>query len=73
MERTQLQSIEEVKRIIEEARTPGEGSKPGALGHAVAGPSDSDDVEADLDSEVDLSGDFAWKYTLFSEFVGRKQ
>ncbi|XP_048435847.1 serine/threonine-protein kinase SAPK3-like [Pyrus x bretschneideri] len=51
------QSIEEINKIIHEARTPGEGSKAG--GKAVAGPSDSDDLEADLDSEVDCSGDFS--------------
>ncbi|CAN6579583.1 unnamed protein product [Malus baccata var. baccata] len=49
------QSIEEINKIICEARTPGEGgSKAG--GQTVAGPSDSDDLETDLDSEVDVSG-----------------
>lgn len=57
VERDQLQRIEEINKIIDEARTPGQGSKVGGL--AVAGPSDSDDVEADLDDEVDVSGDFA--------------
>lgn len=49
-----LQSVEVVMRIIQEARTPGEGSK---VGQSVAGPSDPDE-DADLDSEVDNSGDF---------------
>lgn len=57
MERDQQQSIEEINRIIDEAKTPVQGSKAGGLG--IAGPSDSDDLEADLDSEVDVSGDFA--------------
>ncbi|KAL6178456.1 hypothetical protein ACLB2K_049974 [Fragaria x ananassa] len=51
------QSIEEINKIIQDARTPGEGSKGVGQAVAGAGPSDSDDV--DLDSEVDLSGDFA--------------
>ncbi|RXH97145.1 hypothetical protein DVH24_035813 [Malus domestica] len=52
------QSIEEINKIICEARTPGEGgSKAG--GQAVAGPSDSDDLETDLDSEVDVSCGFS--------------
>ncbi|XP_009346160.2 serine/threonine-protein kinase SAPK3 [Pyrus x bretschneideri] len=52
------QSIEEINKIICEARTPGEGgSKAG--GQAVAGPSDSDDLETDLDAEVDVSGSFS--------------
>lgn len=49
-----LQSVEEVMRIVQEGRTPAEGSK---VGQGVAGPSDPDE-DADLDSEVDNSGDF---------------
>lgn len=43
-------------RIIQEARTPGEGSK--VDGHSLDGALDSDDLEADLESEIDVSGDF---------------
>ncbi|XVF51870.1 hypothetical protein PTKIN_Ptkin04bG0218900 [Pterospermum kingtungense] len=50
------QSVEEVMRIIQEAKTPAAGAKFGE--QAVAGSSDPDDPEADLDSEVDVSGDF---------------
>ncbi|KAJ4849322.1 Serine/threonine-protein kinase sapk3 [Turnera subulata] len=48
------QSVEEIMRIIQEAKTPGEGAKVGeqALGGT------SDDLDADLDLEVDVSGDF---------------
>lgn len=49
-----LQSVEEVMRIIQEARTTGEGSE---VGQGVAGSSDPDE-DADLDSEVDNSSDF---------------
>jgi serine/threonine-protein kinase SRK2 len=50
------QSVEEIMRIIQEAKMPGEGSKAGL--RAAAGASDSDDVEADIESEVDVSGDY---------------
>ncbi|XVE57541.1 hypothetical protein DITRI_Ditri04bG0098500 [Diplodiscus trichospermus] len=50
------QSVEEIMRIIQEAKTLAEGAKVGE--QAVAGPSDPDDAEADLESEVDVSGDF---------------
>lgn len=50
------QSIEEIMRIIQEAKTPGEGSKAG--GQAAASSSDLDDIEADIESEVDVSGDY---------------
>lgn len=43
-------------RIIQQAKTPVEGAKVGE--QAVAGSSDPDDVDADLDSEVDVSGEF---------------
>jgi serine/threonine-protein kinase SRK2 len=39
--------------IIQEAKTPGEGGK--VAEHAFAGT--SDDLDVDLDSEVDVSGD----------------
>ncbi|KAB2632356.1 serine/threonine-protein kinase SAPK3-like [Pyrus ussuriensis x Pyrus communis] len=51
------QSIEEINKIICEARTPGEGGSK--AGGPVAGPSDSDDLETDLDCEVDVSGSFS--------------
>lgn len=51
-----VQSVEEIMRIIQEARTPGEGSK--VDGHSLDGALDSDDLEADLESEIDVSGEF---------------
>ncbi len=50
------QSVEEVMRIIQEATMTGEGSKAG--GQATASGSDPDDLEADIESEVDVSGDY---------------
>ncbi|KAL4341542.1 hypothetical protein GQ457_08G025870 [Hibiscus cannabinus] len=51
------QSVEEIMRIIQEAKTaPAEGAKVG--GQAVAGSSDPDDAEGDLESEINVSGDF---------------
>ncbi|XP_077244868.1 serine/threonine-protein kinase SAPK3-like [Tasmannia lanceolata] len=51
------QSVEEIMRIIQEARTPAEGSKAG--GQSIAGMVDLDDVDTDADNEeVDESGDF---------------
>ncbi|KAF8379178.1 hypothetical protein HHK36_028607 [Tetracentron sinense] len=51
------QSVEEIMRIIQEAQTLAEGSKAG--GQSVGGALDPDDeLEGDLDSEVDISGDF---------------
>ena len=47
------QSVEEIMRIIQEARKPGPGSKAG--GQAGAGSLDSEDVEAN--DGVDVSGD----------------
>lgn len=52
-----IQSIEEINKIIQDARIPGEGSK--GVGQAVAGAGPSDSDEIDMDSEVDISGDFA--------------
>lgn len=43
-------------RIIQEAKLPGEGSK--SSGKSTAGTSDTDDIEADVESEVDVSGDY---------------
>ncbi|XP_022758000.1 serine/threonine-protein kinase SAPK3-like [Durio zibethinus] len=50
------QSVEEIMRIIQEAKTLAEGAKVGE--QAAAGSSDLDDVEADLESEIDVSCDF---------------
>ncbi|XP_058085952.1 serine/threonine-protein kinase SAPK3-like [Magnolia sinica] len=51
------QSIEEVMRIIQEARTPSEGLK--ADGQSVAGLVDLDDTDTDIETEeVDEGGDF---------------
>lgn len=44
-------------RIIKEAKTPGEGAKVGEPAGASSS-SDPDDAEADLEYEVDVSGDF---------------
>lgn len=52
-----LQTVEEIMRIIQEAKIPGEGSR--AEGQSGTGSLDLDDVEGDLDSEIDVSGDFA--------------
>ncbi|GKV10770.1 hypothetical protein SLEP1_g22089 [Rubroshorea leprosula] len=50
------QSIEEIMCIIKEAQMPAEGPKVGE--QAVPGASDLEDIEADIESEVDVSGDF---------------
>ncbi|KAG7015693.1 Serine/threonine-protein kinase SAPK3, partial [Cucurbita argyrosperma subsp. argyrosperma] len=50
------QSVEEIMQIVREAMTPGEGSKVGD--QALAGGSGLDDLDADIDSEVDVSGDY---------------
>ncbi|XP_077237334.1 serine/threonine-protein kinase SAPK3-like [Tasmannia lanceolata] len=51
------QSVEEIMRIIQEARTPAEGSKAGE--QSVIGLVDPDDVDSGIDNEeVDDSGDF---------------
>ena len=50
------QSIEEIMRIIQEAKTPGEGSKASiGQGTTRAGASTSD---PDDESEIDVSGDY---------------
>ncbi|XP_022965095.1 serine/threonine-protein kinase SAPK2-like [Cucurbita maxima] len=50
------QSVEEIMQIVRKAMTPGEGSKVGD--QALAGGSGLDDLDADIDSEVDVSGDY---------------
>lgn len=46
------QSVEEIMRIIQEARTPGQGSKAIDGGQAGTGSMDVDD------EEIDVSGDY---------------
>ena len=48
------QGVEEIMRIIQEARTPGHGSK--TAGQASEG---TLNAEADEESDVDVSGDYA--------------
>lgn len=50
------QSVEEINKIIQDARIPGAGSM--GVGQAVAGAGPSDSDEVDMDLEVDISGDF---------------
>ncbi|XP_022933618.1 serine/threonine-protein kinase SAPK3-like [Cucurbita moschata] len=50
------QSIEEIMQIVQEAMTPGEGSNVGD--RALGGGSGLDDLDADIASEVDVSGDY---------------
>lgn len=50
------QSVEEIMCIIQEAKTPGEGGK--ISDQVVAGT--SDDLDADLESEIDVSGDVVY-------------
>ncbi|XP_008794879.1 serine/threonine-protein kinase SAPK3-like [Phoenix dactylifera] len=51
------QTVEEIMRIIEEAKKPAEGSK--AIDQSALGLVDADDTEAEADAEeVDSSGDF---------------
>lgn len=51
------QSVEEIMRIVQEARTAGRGSKDG--GQAGGRSLESQDVEGDEESEVDVSADYA--------------
>ncbi|CAI9095574.1 OLC1v1031562C1 [Oldenlandia corymbosa var. corymbosa] len=53
----QLQSVEDIMRIIQEAKIPGETPKPETQSSNV-GSIDTDDLEGDLESEIDNSGDF---------------
>nr|WEU80660.1 serine/threonine-protein kinase SAPK3 [Citrus trifoliata] len=50
------QSVEEIMRIIQEAKMPGEATK--VAGQSAAGASDPDDMEDDIESEIDASGDY---------------
>lgn len=51
-----IQSVEEIMRIIQEAKMPGEATK--VAGQSAAGASDPDDMEDDIESEIDASGDY---------------
>ncbi|CAI9095572.1 OLC1v1031560C1 [Oldenlandia corymbosa var. corymbosa] len=53
----QLQSVEDIMRIIQEAKIPGEAPKPETQ-NSIVGSIDTDDLEGDLESEIDNSGDF---------------
>ncbi|TMW86712.1 hypothetical protein EJD97_020971 [Solanum chilense] len=55
-----LQSIEEALAIIQEARKPGEGSKASDyfVNSSISMDLDDYDTDADLDDEIDTSGDF---------------
>ncbi|GAA0162443.1 non-receptor serine/threonine protein kinase [Lithospermum erythrorhizon] len=56
------QNVEEIMKIIEEAKVPGE-AEPNAIGGLDAsGSVDVDDLEGDLESEIDSSGDFENHY-----------
>lgn len=46
------QSVEQIMRIIQEARIPGQGSKAGDIEQAATGSLDVDD------EEIDVSGDY---------------
>lgn len=55
-----LQSIEEALAIIQEARKPEEGSKASDyfVNSSISMDLDDFDTDADLDDEIDTSGDF---------------
>lgn len=64
------QSVDEIMQIVQEARTPGEGAKAGD--QAMAGGSGLDDLDADIDSEVDVSGDYVtavWEWFGFRDLI----
>lgn len=52
-----LQSVEEINRIIQEAKTPGEGSTTINEQKEIGGSMDPDDEDFDLENEIDYSGD----------------
>ena len=51
------QSVEEIMKMIQEAKVPGVVSK--SEGKDPAGTAEQDDLEEDLESEIDSSNDFA--------------
>lgn len=51
------QSVEEIMKMIQEAKIPGVVSK--SDGKDPAGTTEQDDLEEDLESEIDSSNDFA--------------
>ncbi|XP_076901401.1 serine/threonine-protein kinase SAPK3-like isoform X1 [Bidens hawaiensis] len=57
-----LQSVDEINRIIQEAKVPGEGGSTTATDGKLTGNGESldpDDEEFDLENEIDESGDYA--------------
>ncbi|KAI3501548.1 hypothetical protein L1887_29419 [Cichorium endivia] len=52
-----LQSVDEVNRIIQEAKVPGEGSTTTGGPPEIGGSMDPDEDEFDLENEIDYSGD----------------
>ncbi|CAI0413113.1 unnamed protein product [Linum tenue] len=52
------QSVEEIMRIIEEAKVPGKGAKAGGEQATGSGAGTSDDLGGSLELESDLSGDY---------------
>ncbi|XP_065879403.1 serine/threonine-protein kinase SAPK3-like [Euphorbia lathyris] len=52
------QSPEEVMRIVQEAKTPGAGGKMSELGVGTTSDDLLEEEEADMESEIDVSGDF---------------
>ncbi|XP_076912080.1 serine/threonine-protein kinase SAPK3-like [Bidens hawaiensis] len=57
-----LQSVDEINRIIQEAKVPGEGGSTTATDGQLTGNGESldpDDEEFDLENEIDESGDYA--------------
>lgn len=57
-----LQSVDEINRIIQEAKVPGEGDSTTATNGKVTdigGSVDPDDEDFDLENEIDESGDLS--------------
>nr|XP_043638636.1 serine/threonine-protein kinase SAPK3-like [Erigeron canadensis] len=52
-----LQSVDEINRIIQEAKVPGEGSATTGGQVDIGGSLDPDEEEFDLENEIDYSGD----------------
>ncbi|GAA0173067.1 non-receptor serine/threonine protein kinase [Lithospermum erythrorhizon] len=56
------QNVEEIMKIIEAAKDPGEVVTKASGGHDAGGSVDVNDLEEDLESEIDNSGDFEAHY-----------
>lgn len=54
-----LQSVEEINRIIQEAKTPGEGSTTNGMPVIGNGSLDQDDDDDEIELEIESSGDYA--------------